>query len=75
MFPKGGKQIIFKFINKAVWDLYPIYKKTFHFEKHLTIKEYNDISITHTGGQRFTRFGSSLYTNTYIRSKPVLSVG
>ena len=38
MFPERGKKIIFKFINKAVWDLYPIYKKTFHFQKHMTKK-------------------------------------
>ena len=74
MFPERGKKIIVKFINKAVWDLYPIYKKTFHFQIHMTIKEYH-ISITYAGGQRFARFGSSLHTNTYIRSKPVWSVG
>ena len=61
--------IIFKCINKNVWDLYPVHKKAFHFQRHYTptIKEYHDISIMHADGQQFTHFASSYLVGSMDR--------
>ena len=69
-----GKRIIFKCMNKYALDLYPVYKKAFYFQRHYkpTIKEYHDISITHTGGQRFTHFGTISLHKSIQKSKPLL---
>ena len=60
-----------KCINKDAFDLYPVCKKTFYFQRHYipTKKEYYDISITHADMDRdLFILGAVLYINTYNRS-------